>query len=203
MGRIVPSLRTHRHPEGKVMDLNVRWSPARVDDAEIARLAGAMPGPVSVLSRKDPRTVTLEVIGAVVDAIALEAGEKLERPATPPVIRNAADVGEAFVARLDGTPFTAPIPAGAEVSKRLDQWAHQVSGVAKTTLVDPARPARQGRRVVPARARARRRGRAPRRSSRRSPTASARSTSPTRSSGSSASTTSSAGPAACAAARCT
>jgi superfamily II DNA or RNA helicase len=44
-------------------------------------------------------------------------------------------VGEAFVANLDGTPFTAPIPAGAEVSKRLDQWAHQVSGVAKTTLV--------------------------------------------------------------------
>jgi superfamily II DNA or RNA helicase len=134
-GRIVPTLRTHRHPEGKVMDLHVRWSAARVDDAEIARLAGAMPGPVTVLSRKDPRTVTLEMIGAVVDAIALEAGEKLERPALPPVIRNAADVGEAFIANLDGTPFTAPIPAGAEVSKRLDQWAHQVSGVAKTTLV--------------------------------------------------------------------
>ena len=103
-----------------------------------------MPGPVSVLSRKDPRTVTLEVIGAVVDAIALEAGEKLERPATPPVIRNAADVGEAFVARLDGTPFTAPIPAGAEVSKRLDQWAHQVSGVAKTTLVIQLDPPDKG-----------------------------------------------------------
>ena len=143
-GRIVPSLRTHRHPEGKAMDLNVRWSAARVDDAEIARLASAMPGPVSVLSRKDPRTVTIEVIGAVVDAIALEAGEKLERPASPPVIRNAADVGEAFVANLDGTPFTAPIPAGAEVSKRLDQWAHQVSGVAKTTLVIQLDPPDKG-----------------------------------------------------------
>src|SRR5688572_26436311 len=144
MGRIVPTLRTHRHPEGKTMDLNVRWSAARVDDADVARLAGAMPGPVSVLSRKDARTVTLEVIGAVVDAIALEAGEKLERPATPPVIRNAADVGEAFVARLDGTPFTAPIPAGAEVSKRLDQWAHQVSGVAKTTLIVQLDPPDKG-----------------------------------------------------------
>ncbi|MFL6207055.1 MAG: DEAD/DEAH box helicase [Acidimicrobiales bacterium] len=143
-GRIVPTLRTHRHPEGKVMDLHVRWSAARVDDAEITRLAGAMPGPVSVLNRKDPRTVTLEVIGAVVDAIALEAGEKLERPALPPVIRNAADVGEAFIANLDGTPFTAPIPAGAEVSKRLDQWAHQVSGVAKTTLVIQLDPPDQG-----------------------------------------------------------
>jgi SNF2-related domain/SNF2 Helicase protein/Helicase conserved C-terminal domain len=143
-GRIVPSLRTHRHPEGKLMDLNVRWSAARVDDAEITRLASAMPGPVSVLSRKDPRTVTIEVIGAVVDAIALEAGEKLERPAAPPVIRNAADVGEAFVANLDGTPFTAPIPAGAEVSKRLDQWAHQVSGVAKTTLVIQLDPPDKG-----------------------------------------------------------
>jgi superfamily II DNA or RNA helicase len=144
MGRIVPTLRTHRHAEGKTMDLNVRWSPARVDDAEVARLASAMPGPVSVLSRKDSRTVTLEVIGAVVDAIALEAGEKLERPATPPVIRNAADVGEAFVSRLDGTPFTAPIPAGAEVSKRLDQWAHQVSGVAKTTLIVQLDPPDKG-----------------------------------------------------------
>ena len=134
-GRIVPTLRTQRHPEGKTMDLNVRWSPARVDDAEISRLASAMPGPVAALSRKEARAVTLEVMGAVVDAIALEAGEKLERPATPPVIRTAADVGEAFVAQLDGSPFTAPIPAGAEVSKRLDQWASQVSGVAKTTLV--------------------------------------------------------------------
>ncbi len=143
-GRIVPTLRTHRHPEGKSMDLNVRWSPARVDEADITRLADAMPGPVAVLSRKDARTVTLEVIGAVVDAIALEAGEKLERPATPPVIRNAADVGEAFVARLDGSPFTAPIPAGAEVSKRLDQWAHQVSGVAKTTLIVQLDPPDRG-----------------------------------------------------------
>ena len=39
-GRIVPSLRTQRHSEGKVMDLNVRWSPARVDDGDISRLAG-------------------------------------------------------------------------------------------------------------------------------------------------------------------
>ena len=156
-----------------------------------------------MLSRKDPRTVTLEVIGAVVDAIALEAGEKLERPATPPVIRNAADVGEAFVARLDGTPFTAPIPAGAEVSKRLDQWAHQVSGVAKTTLVIQLDPPDTGDAWFLSRARPRCRGRAAARSSRPSPTASARSTSPTRSSGSSGSTTSSAGPAASAAARCT
>ncbi|MGK2947285.1 MAG: DEAD/DEAH box helicase [Acidimicrobiales bacterium] len=143
-GRIVPSLRTHRHAEGKVMDLNVRWSPARVDDAAVVALAAAMPGPVSALSRKEARSVTLEVLGAVVDAIALEAGEKLERPATPPAIRTAADVGEAFVARLDGAPFRAPIPAGAEVSKRLDQWANQVSGVAKTTLVVQLDPPDRG-----------------------------------------------------------
>ena len=64
------------------MDLNVRWSPARVDDGEISRLAGAMPGPVAVLSRKDPRTVTLEVLGAVVDAIALRG--RREARATAP-----------------------------------------------------------------------------------------------------------------------
>ena len=143
-GRIVPTLQTHRHADGKVMDLKVRWSAARVDEAEVERLAGAMPGPVAALARKDARTVTLEVIGAVVDAIASEAGQKLERPATPPVIRSAADVGEAFIARLDGSSFGAPIPAGAEVSKRLDQWAHQVSGVAKTTLVVQLDPPDRG-----------------------------------------------------------
>ena len=143
-GRIVPTLQTHRHPEGKVMDLTVRWSAARIDEAEVVRLAGAMPGPVAALSRKDARTATLEAIGAVVDAIARQAGQKLERPATPPVIRTAADVGEAFIARLDGSSFTAPIPAGAEVSKRLDQWAHQVSGIARTTLVVQLDPPDRG-----------------------------------------------------------
>ena len=202
-GRIVPSLRTQRHSEGKVMDLNVRWSPARVDDGDISRLAGAMPGPVAVLSRKDPRTVTLEVIGAVVDAIALEAGEKLERPATPPVIRNAADVGEAFVARLDGSPFRAPIPAGAEVSKRLDQWAQPGERGGQDHARRPARPARPRRRLVPVGARPGRRGRPACPSSRPSPTASARSTSPTRSSGSSGSTTSSVVRAVSGGARCT
>ena len=143
-GRIVPTLQTHRHPEGKVMDLTVRWSAARIDEAEVVRLAGAMPGPVAALSRKDARTATLEAIGAVVDAIARQAGQKLERPATPPVVRTAADVGEAFIARLDGSSFTAPIPAGAEVSKRLDQWAHQVSGIARTTLVVQLDPPDRG-----------------------------------------------------------
>ena len=143
-GALVPGLRTHRRPEGKVMDLSVRWSPARVDDAEVVRLAAAMPGPVSVLGRKEPRVVTLEVLGAVVDAIAHEAAEKLERPATPPVIRNAADVGEAFIARLEGAAFAAPIPAGAEVSKRLDGWVQGVVGVAKTTLVVQLDPPDKG-----------------------------------------------------------
>lgn len=143
-GDLVPGLRTHRHPDGKAMDLKVRWSPARIEDAEVSRLAAAMPGPVAVLSRKEPRVVTIEVIGEVVDAIAREAAEKLERPATPPVIRNAADVGEAFIARLDGSPFTAPIPAGAEVSKRLDSWVSGVVGVAKTTLVVQLDPPDKG-----------------------------------------------------------
>ena len=141
------------------MDLNVRWSPARVDDGEITRLAGAMPGPVAVLSRKDARVVTLEVIGGVVDAIALEAGEKLERPATPPVIRNAADVGEAFVARLDGSPVhgadpgrrrgvEAPRPVGPPGERRGQDHPRRA-----------ARPARPRRRLVPVGARAGRGGR--------------------------------------------
>src|SRR4051794_5386820 len=143
-GSIVPGLRTQRQPDGKSMELSVRWAPARVDDAEVTRLAGAMPGPVTVLHRKEPRAVTLEVVGAVVDAIARQAASKLELPAPPPVVRTAADVGESFVTRLNGSTFTAPIPAAAEVSKRLDGWGHAVSGVAKTTLTVQLDPPDRG-----------------------------------------------------------
>ena len=136
------------------MDLDVRWSPPLVDEAELATLAAAMPGPVAVLApAKDARTVTLERARRRRRRHrSREAGEPLELPAPPPVIRNAADVAEAFVdppRRLAVRRRRSP-PA-PRCRKRLDRWANPVTGAASDHARRPARPARHGRRLVPAR----------------------------------------------------
>src|SRR5690606_25375090 len=81
------------------------------------------------------RVVTLDVIGAVVDAIVSEAAARLELPAPPPHVQSTAQVAEAVVTRLDGSSFAAPVAAGAEVSKRLDRWIKPVVGPFTSRLV--------------------------------------------------------------------
>jgi superfamily II DNA or RNA helicase len=134
-GGIVPTLRTGKRPDGRSLEMAVRWQPARVDDADIAALAASMPGPVTALAAGEPRVLTLDILGAVVNAIATEAAGRLELPAPPPTTRTSAAVAEAVVTRLDGSSFEAPIPAGAEVSKRLERWAKPVVGAATVKLV--------------------------------------------------------------------
>jgi len=143
-GRIVPTLRSDRRREGKTFDLRVRWLPALVDEAEITELAGAMPGPVAALAPADARALTLDVLGAVVDAIATDAAGRIELPAPPPNTRTAAAVAEAVVTRLDGSTFEAPVAAGAEVSKRLERWAKPVIERARTRLVVQLDPPDKG-----------------------------------------------------------
>jgi len=134
-GAVVPTLKGDKNDDGRTLDLNVRWAPALVDSKEIEALAGAMPGPITALQRGDARSVTLDVLGAVVDAIVTEAAERVEVKAPPPVTRSPAAVAEAFLTRLDGSRFSAPVAAAAEVSKRLDRWAKPVTGTARTKLV--------------------------------------------------------------------
>ena len=88
-----------------------------------------------------------------------------------PTTQTTAAVAEAFVTRLDGSAFDAPVAAGAEVSKRLDRWAKPVTERRPAHARRAARPARQRRRLVPLGARARRRGQPPADRGRRSPTA--------------------------------
>ena len=94
-----------------------------------------MPGPVVAMSRADAKAVTLEVVGAVVDAIASDAAGRVELPAPPPVVRTGADVAEAVITRLDGSGFVAPVAAGLEVSKRLERWVKPVTGAGRSRLV--------------------------------------------------------------------
>ena len=79
-----PRCRAAKRPDGRTLDLAVRWVPALVDDAEVDRLAAAMPGPSPPSARPTPATVTLDVLGAVVDAIVTDAAGRLELPAPPP-----------------------------------------------------------------------------------------------------------------------
>ena len=139
-GAVVPTLRGTRRHDARSLELAVRWVPALVDNDELARLAGAMPAPITALAPGDSRAVTIDVLEAVVDAVTTDAAARLELPAPPPATRTAAAVAEAVVTRLDGSPFEAPVAAGAEVSKRLDRWAGQVAGPARARLVVQLEP---------------------------------------------------------------
>ncbi len=145
-GSIVPTLPGSKRGDGKTMELSVKWVPALVDERVLDTLTAAMPGPVTVLtpSRADSRTVALDVLGAVVDAVVREAASRLELPAPPPQTNSTSAVAEAVVTRVDGSPFVAPVAAGAEVSKRLDRWARPVVGTARTRLVVSLEPPDKG-----------------------------------------------------------
>lgn len=134
-GAVVPTLPGTKRPEGKVIDLAVRWVPALVPEDAVVAMAEAMPGPVVALAGADPRQLTMAVIGAVVDTIVGQAAGMLDRSAPPPQVRTTAAVAESFVTRLDGSAFEAPIAPGAEVSKRIDRWAKPLTGTARTKLV--------------------------------------------------------------------
>lgn len=136
-GAIVPTLPGSKRPDGRTMELGVRWVPALLDETVIETLATAMPGPVTVLAGggSNPRTVTLDVLGAVVAAVVGEAATRLELPAPPPVTGTTAQVAEAVVTRVDGSSFVAPVAAGAEVSKRLDRWSRAVTSPTRPQLV--------------------------------------------------------------------
>ncbi len=143
-GRIVPGLRSDGRTEGEAMELAVRWSPALVDEVEVAELAEAMPGPVTALAGNDAKVVTRNVLAAVVDAVARDAAGRLDLPAPPPATRTPAAVAEAVITRLDGSSFMAPVAAGAEVSKRLQRWTKAVVNPSRPTLVVQLDPPDKG-----------------------------------------------------------
>ncbi|MEA3020550.1 MAG: hypothetical protein QOI47_2074 [Actinomycetota bacterium] len=134
-GAVVPTLHTSKRRDGRSVDLNVRWAPALVDAKVLDQLAYAMPGPITALAPGDARTVTLDVLTSVVDAITSDAAGRLELPAPPPATHTASAVAEAVITRLDGSGFDAPTAAASAVSKRLERWAKPVTGSLRPTLV--------------------------------------------------------------------
>jgi superfamily II DNA or RNA helicase len=139
-GSVVPSLKGAKQPNGKSLDLAVHWGPALVEAKLLEELTAAMPGAVVLLAPSDARATTLELLGAVVDAIVRTAAGMLELPAPPPTTHTTAAVAEAVITRLNGSSFTAPVAAGAEVSKRLERWAKPVTSPTKSKLVVQLEP---------------------------------------------------------------
>jgi hypothetical protein len=143
-GAVVPTLHADKRPNGRSMDLAVRWVPALLDPADIDQLAAAMPGPVVALKPGTHRAVTIEVLSTVADAIMREAAKKIDVKAPPPTTQTASAVAEAVVTRLDGSAFDAPVGAATEVSKRLERWARPVLSGARPTLVVQLDPPDRG-----------------------------------------------------------
>ena len=136
-GRMVPQLqRLQSDNSGKRSPFAVRWSPTLIDHEEMSDLVKSVPGVVAILERqRDPRAVTKNVVGGFVDAICREAAARVEVPAPPPQPRSASEVGEAVLARLDGSVLEAPTGYGTEISKGLQTWASGVTGAPRLGLV--------------------------------------------------------------------
>jgi hypothetical protein len=135
-GSVVPTLRSTRRGD-RSAEMAVRWQAALLDDATLDRLGAIMPGPVRIMTQPSiaSRTLVVEVINAVVNAVVTQAAGRLELPAPPPRVRSAADVSESFITRLDGSPFTAPVGPASEIADRVQRWSRIVTSSSRPRLV--------------------------------------------------------------------
>ena len=131
-GAMVPLLRQRRRRRGAASSskasFSVRWTPALVDTERCNRLADEMPGSVLAIDPSvDARALTRSALTGMVDAICRDSARWIELPASPPNVRTAADVTEAFLARLDGSAFDAPLRIAGKLVERSDDWARSVT----------------------------------------------------------------------------
>ncbi|HSG78731.1 MAG TPA: hypothetical protein VLD62_04050, partial [Acidimicrobiia bacterium] len=118
-GQVVPQLHQiksgARRNDGKSL-FHVRWAPASFDAQLLNRLIESTPGSVMVgHTDQDKQKFAPAVLADLVDAIVRTAASQIEFPAPPPDPRSRTDVGEALLARLDGTAFAAPTKVGNDV----------------------------------------------------------------------------------------
>jgi len=140
-GRVVPQLVQSKRRRKDPADpdhatFRLRWVPALLDPVRTDALIAAVPGAAMTGSREqDKRKFAIAAITDLTDAIVGVAAGQLEMPASPPDVKTKADVGEATLCHLDGSPFRAPTKFGGEVVRRLAQWAQSVVGAVDRRLV--------------------------------------------------------------------
>ena len=131
-GSVIPLLRQRKRgrqggAEGTA-SYSVRWMPALLDPVRVKQLAADAPGSVLVLDQSnDPASVVKSALTGMVDAICRDAARRIEVPAPPPVVRTSNDVAESYLARLDGSPFDAPMRIGGGVIAGLERWSRSVT----------------------------------------------------------------------------
>jgi len=130
-GAMVPVLRQRRKRNGgsrsTSASYSVRWTPALVDAERLAEVVAAMPGSVRALdTRVDARALTRSALTGMVDAFCRDSARRIEVPAPPPVVRTATDVTEAFLARLDGSAFDAPMRVADDLVAKAEHWVRGV-----------------------------------------------------------------------------
>ncbi|MDH4169836.1 MAG: DEAD/DEAH box helicase [Acidimicrobiia bacterium] len=130
-GKVVPQLMKFKGGRNGADDglatFHVRWIPALVEPGIVSGLVDSLPGAAMVCTpHRDRPAFVNAVLADLADAIVRTAASQLDLPAPPPQARTRTDVGEAVICRLDGTAFRAMGTVGAEVVRRLSQWAQPV-----------------------------------------------------------------------------
>jgi hypothetical protein len=129
-GAMVPTLRrsrTGRRSQARSA-FGVAWNPALIDAERLKVIGDAMPGAVAALSPSvDGATMSRSVLAEVVDVICHDAARRVEIPAAPDDPKTIAAAAEAFLARLDGTPFDVPAGIAGELTNALERWAAPVT----------------------------------------------------------------------------
>ena len=115
-GAMVPLLRQRKRSSGSAqrverLVLGALDARARSIPSRLARLADEHAGQscCALDPSVDARALTRSALTGMVDAICRDSARRLEVPAPPPRVRTATDVAEAFLARLDGSAFDAPV----------------------------------------------------------------------------------------------
>jgi hypothetical protein len=134
-GSLVPSLRVAQKAEGGQVNASVRWVPALIDSPSVEALVSCMPAPVVALGGGDARVTVTAVVTAVVEAIVVEAIERMELPASPPTANTPTDLNDSIIARMDGTAFRAHPTLAADQSRKLEQWSRGVTSMHRKKLV--------------------------------------------------------------------
>ncbi|MEZ5239330.1 MAG: SNF2-related protein [Microthrixaceae bacterium] len=139
-GWMVPLLR-HRHRTEGSGTFAVRWHPVMVDDRTLEVFAGAAPAAVFLANPElDARSATRSALVAAVDAVCVQAARQIEAPAPPPRLRTPTDLAEAYLGRLDGSSFRAPVDLGRALVRFLDEWAEAVAEPPPEPLVVRLQP---------------------------------------------------------------
>ncbi len=136
-GRMAPQLRqSRRGKKGEGNNFSVRWLPGLIDADHLSQLVASVPGAAMVgQQRQEGLAFTTAVMGDVTNQIVKMAASQVEVPAPPPEVRDRNDISEAFLGRLDGSPFSAPDAPGAEIARRIDRWSAPVVGTKNPQLI--------------------------------------------------------------------